>query len=154
MNNFLFNISAAAIITTVFKLLSPEERYGRQIKLLISCFFIVTIISFFRNSTEFIDFSNIIDTKAPYNDYTVTFEKHTANETANNLRQKIKEHLLEENIIPEKIYIDINITDNSSISINEIRLVFDNIYSEAAERAVKITRECVENKIKVTLEEG
>ena len=154
MNSILLSISITAIITAVFKLLVPEERNGRQIKLLISCFFIVTIINIFKDSSSFVDFSSIMNVETRYNDYEVIFQKQTADEIANVLRNKIKERLFSEGIVPEKIYIDINISDNSSISISEIKLVFDEISAETAERAVKISEECVENKIKVTLEES
>ena len=152
MNNILLNISITAIITAVFKLLVPEEKNSNQIKLLISCFFIVTVINIFKDCSANIDFSNIINTDFQYNDYSVVFEKQTADEAANVLRSKIKEQLMLENIIPEKIYIDINISDNSSISISEIKLVFNEISAATAERAVEITENCVDNKIKVTLE--
>lgn len=154
MNNILFNISITAIITAVFKMLVPEEHCGKQIKLLISCFFIVTVINILQNNSSAIDFDSIIKTDTSYNDYSITFEKQTADETANQLRAEIKKQLSAENIFPEKIYIDINISESKSISINEIRLVFDDITGETAERAVKITEESVGNEIKVTLEES
>jgi len=154
MNNILLNISITAIITAVFKLLIPEERCGKQIKLLISCFFIVTVINALNDNSILINLKNIVNSETSYNDYSITFEKQTADETANILREKIKNKLSEENIFPEKIYIDINISQSKSISINEIRLVFDDLTSESAERAVRITEECVDNEIKVSLEES
>lgn len=154
MNNILLDISVTAIITAVFKLLVPEEQCGKQIKLLISCFFIVMVMNVLRDNSFLIDFESIINSETNYNDYSVTFERQTADETANQLRKQIKAHLSSENIFPQKIYIDINILEGNSISISEIRLVFDDITDEKAERAVRMTEECVGDEIKVTLEEG
>ena len=154
MNNILLDISITAIITAVFKLLVPEEQCGKQIKLLISCFFIVMVMNVLRDNSFLIDFESIINSETNYNDYSVTFERQTADETANQLRKQIKAHLSSENIFPQKIYIDINILEGNSISISEIRLVFDDITDEKAERAVRMTEECVGDEIKVTLEEG
>lgn len=153
MNEILLNICLTAIITAVFKTLIPDERSGKQIKLLLSCFFIIAVLNIVKGSTSIDIFGDFpkIDTK--YNDYSIVFTKQTAEEAANALRNRIKIVLHKENITPEKIYIDINISDNSSISFNEIRLVFDDILSESAEKAVRITENCVGNEIKVSLEE-
>ncbi len=153
MNEILFNICITAIITTVLKMLVPSERQSKQIKMLISCFFIVSVMGMLRGNEIFGGFSEILASDTAYNDYSVTFARQTADEAANALREQIKTELLKENIIPEKIYIDINISENSSISFNEIRLVFDDASSELAERAVRITESCVNYEIKVSLEE-
>lgn len=154
MGEILINISAAAIITAVFKLLAPEESGGRQIKLLLSCFFIAAVMGSIEKNAPLIDFEGILTTDTSYNDYSCILERQTADEAANALRERIKTELKKENIEPEKIYIDINISEHSSISFNEIRLVFNDASSEAAERAVIITEKCVGNEIKVSIEEG
>ena len=153
MNNILLNISITAIITAVFKLLVPEEKNSNQIKLLISCFFIVTVINIFKDCSANIDFSNIINTDFQYNDYSVVFEKQTADEAANVLRSKIKEQLMLENIIPEKIYIDINISDNSSISISEIKISLGKEYAEKEGEVTDLLCERFGAKVNITFKE-
>lgn len=153
MNEILIEICTAAIVTAIFRLLVPDERNGKQIKLLISCFFIISVIGIFKNNIDADIFDDILNTDTSYRNYDVILEKQTADKAADNLREKIRYELQKENIIPEKIYIDINIYENRSISFNEIRLVFSDISSEAAERAVRITEKCTGNEIKVSLEE-
>ncbi len=153
MNNWLFSISAAAIVTAIFKMLVPDDRMGKQLKLLISCFFIVTAINFFADVTEFQSLKEIFQIDASYNDYSVIYEKQTADEAANLLRKRIYTALEKENIHPEKIYIDINISQNKSISISKIRLVFKDKHSGEAERAVEITENLTQNEIKAEAEE-
>ncbi len=153
MNDILINICIAAIITSIFKILIPGETHKEQLRLVISCFFIITIMNMFMNNTEFAEIKEIFETKAIYNDYRQDYEKQTADELANNLRKQLFSELEKENIIPEKIYIDINISDNSSISISTIRLVFPDKNTYEAERAVKIAEYYTGNEIKVELEE-
>ncbi len=153
MNEILLNISITAIVTAVFRLLVPDERQGKQIRLLLSCFFIISVLSIFKNDVSIGEIKDIFSIDTSYNNYDITLRKQTADEAANELRSRIKSELKKENIEPEKIYIDINISEYSSISFNEIRLVFNDVSSEAAERAVKITEKCVGNEIRVSLEE-
>ena len=58
-----------------------------------------------------------------------------------------------EHIKPDKIYIDINISDKSSISISKIRLVFPDTDTPEAERAVEIAEIITGNEISIELEE-
>lgn len=153
MNEIFLNISITAIITAVFRLLVPDEHKGKQVRLLLSCFFIISVLNIFRNDVSIGKVEEIFSIDTSYKDYSVILEKQTADETANALREKIRAELNKENINPEKIYIDINISEKSSISFNEIRLVFNDISSDAAERAVRITEKCVGNEIRVSLEE-
>ncbi len=153
MNEILLNICLTAVMTTVFKALIPDDRKGKHIKLLLSCFFIVVVFNSVKGNIHINSLSDLPEINTSYNNYSVEFSKQTAEEAANELRERIKEVLYNEGFIPEKIYIDINISENSSISFNEIRLVFDDISAESAERAVSITKKTVENEIKVSLEE-
>lgn len=153
MNEILIEISVAAIITAIFKILVPGDTHKEQMKLIISCFFIITAINIFTENTDISEIKDIFRTDITYNDYSVDFERQTAEKTADNLRSKLLAEMEKEQIKPDKIYIDINISDNSSISISKIRLVFPDIKSSEAERAVEITEKCTGNEITIELEE-
>ena len=153
MNDVLIEISAAAIITAIFKILVPSETHKEQIKLIISCFFIITAINIVTDNIDVSEIKDIFITEISYNDYSVDFERQTAEKTADNLRSKLLAEMEKEQIKPDKIYIDINISDKTSISISKIRLVFTDKNSHSAERAVKITTECTGNEIEVVTEE-
>ena len=153
MNSVIFSICAAAIITAVYKALAPADKYPGQIKLLISCFFVVSVISAVSGMGGFTDLSDILGTDTSYNDYSVQIRAMTEEETAGRLRTLIYEKLAEENIVPEKIYIDVNISDKGSISISEIKLVFGIAdYERNAQRAVALVRRITGTGIKVTAE--
>lgn len=153
MNEILLNICITAVLVSVFKTLIPDERKAKPIRLLLSCFFIIVVFNSVKGNMHLDLLGDLPEINTDYNDYSVEFSRQTAEEAANELREKIRETLCNEGIVPEKIYIDINISENSSISFNEIRLVFDDISAESAERAVSITRKIVENEIEVSLEE-
>ena len=117
MTKILLDVSVAAIITAILKIMIPGDKYRDQIKLLISCFFIVTIINSLTNNINVVEINNIFETKSSYNDYSKILEEQTADETANALRKKLITELEKENIKPEKIYIDVNISEKYGISI-------------------------------------
>lgn len=153
MNEIFFDISITAIVSALFKMIIPGKKNGNQVKMIISCFFILTVINSVKGNITFAGIRDILDTEITVNNYSDVLTEKTADEIANALREKIKAELEKENIEFEKIYIDINISENSSISINEIRLVFKDIATEDAKRAVVITEKCTGDEIKVSLEE-
>ena len=50
-------------------------------------------------------------------------------------------------IKPEKIYVDVNISENNCISISKIKLVFVDVHTFEAERAVSIAEEMCGHEI-------
>ena len=153
MKEVLFSICVTAMLTAVYKALVPADRFGAQIKLLVACFFTVSVINAMCGVVPFWDISEITDTDTSYNDYSVRFRELTADETAGNLRKAISEKLGEHGITPEKIYIDVDISDNGSISISEIKLVFvQKEYGLYAEKAIVLARSVVGTKTKISAE--
>ncbi len=152
MNEVFFDICIAALVVAVFKLLVPNNKNSSQIKMIIACFFILSVIDTLKGNISITSIQDILKTDIKYNDYTDILAKDTADEIANSLRYRITESLKKEKINAEKIYIDVNISNNSSISINEIKLVFKDTESTEAKRAVMIVKECTGNEIKVSLE--
>ena len=153
MKNALVSICVTAIMTAVYRALAPTDKFGSQVKLLISCFFVVSVIGAVSGAVPLLDISGTVSADTSYNDYSVQLEKLTAEETANNLRRVISERLAEEGIAPEKIYVGVNISDKGSISISEVGLVFRQpAYDMYAGRAVVLVHKLVGTKTKVTAE--
>lgn len=152
MNEVFFDICIAALVVAVFKLLVPNNKNSSQIKMIIACFFILSVIDTLKGNISITLIQDMLKTDVKYNDYTDVLTQQTADEIANSLRERITESLEKEKLTAEKIYIDVNISNNSSISINEIKLVFKDTESTEAKRAVMIVKECTGNEIKVSLE--
>ena len=153
MREILLSISVCAIITAVFKILVPENQNGKQVRILLSCFFIVSVMNIFGERSISDEFLDIFTVDTAYTDFTDDYEKQVAGEAADSLSRRIEAELIKENIRPEKIYVNVNISENSSISFNEIRLVLGETAEETAERAVEITKKYTGNEIEVYLEE-
>ena len=153
MKEVLLSVCAAAIITAIYKAIAPAEKFGAQIKLLTACFFILTAVNAVSGLNDAWDFSDITVPDGSCNDYSVQVTQTVEAETAAVLKRSISDALAEKNIFPEKIYIDVNISDEDRISINEIRLVFDrNDYYIYADRAAALVRRLTGTTIKVTAE--
>lgn len=154
MNEILFNISITAILTGVIKALIPSEKYEKHIRIIISLFFIIIIADLFSKDLDFSFLTEIDSINSCYNDYTAVVYDMTLEETEKNLSNGIKSLLNEKEIFPEKIYIDTNISDNGSISIIEVRLIFNNTENVDNEEAIRLVRSLVGYKTEVTVEEG
>ena len=155
MREAILNICTAAVICGIFRMLVPEKGMSSQIKLLISCFFIISAA----NAVSGLlggDLTGYLLTEPEetgFLDLTRETQRMTAEETALRLKAAISEKLAEKNIYPEKIYIDVNITDGKSISISEVKLVFDrNSYGLYAADAVRETKKCVGSGTAVSAE--
>lgn len=153
MKEILLSVCVTAVMTALYKALAPADKFGAQIKLIVSCFFVVSVINAVGGASGLFDISEIVTSDTSYNDYSVQFEQLTAEETAKRIRDITAEALAAEGIFPKKIYVDINISDKGSISISEIKLVFDEKdYELYSDRAIVLARRTIGTKIKVTAE--
>lgn len=152
MNEIIFSICICAVITAIFKMLIPSDKFEKQVKLVISCFFVVSVMTLAGEGVGIDDLRDIFNTDIEYVDYSAEFYKLTADEVADELRQRIRDKLQQEGISSEKIYIGVNISDSGSISISEIGLVLEEFNEYDAERAVMITRSLVGKETEVEVE--
>lgn len=152
MNEIIFGICICAVIAAIFRSLIPSDKFEKQVKLVISCFFVVSVLSLVSNGVGFDDITDFFSIDTDYVDYTGELCKLTADEVADELRTRIKSELEKKGIITEKIYIGVNISDSGSISISEIGLVLDDFNEYDAERAVIVTRSLVGKETEVEAE--
>lgn len=141
MKETILEISLAAIATGIFKLLLPESGFKKQIAFLTACFFLLSCISFFKNSGW--DISAVSDSfrqEGAYVDYSVEAYRLTRNEIAQALAEDINDLLTENKIPTEEIRVIVDISSSYSISIKQVRLAFslkDADYAAFAEELVK-----------------
>ncbi len=154
MNDMLFNISMTAILTGIIKALIPDEKFEKQMRLLISVFFLVVCMIFFGKGFDLSFINELGSIETGYRDYSVQVNQLTAQETAKIVKGNIKEALAGEGIYPEKIYIDTTISDNDSIFITEVKLIFRKIAEIDSGKAVKLTKSLVGYNTDVVIEEG
>ncbi len=136
---FLATVCAAAIVMAIFRVIVPENKFKKQISFLIAGVFLLTGISAV-SGMEF-DFS-------PENDALLESEKYVqfsgdVNESlrkkiCGDMSDKICKLLNEREIYPKEVHIIVNISGLYSISIRQVKLVFDAGEGAAATAAAEL----------------
>lgn len=153
MKETILEIALVAIATGIFKLLLPESTFKKQIAFLTACFFLLSCISFFRNSSW--DLDNISDTfrqKGAYVDYSVEAYRMTQNEIASALAKDIGDLLAENKIPTQEIRVIVDISSSYSISIKQVRLAFSLKEADYAAFAEELVKKEVGDEIEVVVE--
>ena len=151
--NFLTTLCMAALSCLIFRMLVPENKFSKQISLLIAAVFLLTGITALKNA-EF-----DIDTDG----YRIQFEEYGAEISSGvneELRQKICKEmsdkiyalLNERGIYPEEIHIVVNISGLYSIDITQVELVFAGGEQAAANEAAGLLAGELSPKIEIKTE--
>lgn len=150
---FLTTLCMAALSCSLFRMLVPENKFSKQISLLIAGVFLLTGITALKNA-EF-----DIDTDG----YRIQFEEYGAEISSGvneELRQKICKEmsdkiyalLNERGIYPEEIHIIVNISGLYSIDITQVELVFAGGEQAAANEAAELLAGELSPKIEIITE--
>lgn len=112
------------IVITVFNSLYPSERFNKQIKTIFSLIFILSVAKpIVSGKLSFPDMGDTVsvssDRYAAINDNTY---QYFVSSVESNISKSLAGKLREKNIYPEEIETSINISDNCSISINEVKI--------------------------------
>ena len=153
MKEAILEIALAAIATGIFKLLLPESTFRKQIVFLTACFFLLSCISFFRDSTwDFDRISIALRQEGAYVDYSVEAYRLTQNEIAQSLAAEINDLLTENEIPSQEIRVIVDISSSYSISIKQVRLAFSAKDAEYAAFAEELVKKEVGDEIEVIVE--
>lgn len=150
---FLTTMCMAALSSALFRMLVPENKFSKQISLLIAGVFLLTGITAL-SGTEL-----NIDTEG----YAIQFEEYSSEITSDvgkELKQKICKEmsdkiyalLNEREIYPEEIHIIVNISGLYSIDITQVELVFNSGEQAAAEAAAELLKGELSPKIEIVTE--
>ena len=142
-----------SIIIAAFDSIYPSEKYSKQIKIIFSLIFVLSIVTPFVNGEVNISESfDFVDASAD-----VLYEKNTAadeylkSSVENNISSTIGSYLKENEISFDEIKTSINISYYGSISINEVKIAAQNA-AQGAE-AVDIVKRETGEKTLVKIEE-
>ena len=140
------------IVITIFSSLYPSDKFAKQMKMIFSLIFIISVIKpVAQGKFDFPEFSETVSASADYysslNDNTYDYFIRSVE---SNISFSLENALNEKNIYPREIQTSVNISDSGSISINEVKLVLEDM-SEYPE-AVKCIREAAESDVNVTAE--
>ncbi len=140
---------AVAVLDTLY----PNEKFQKQIKMLFSLVFILSIAApLIKGDIEFTDTAGSVSVNSDsYAEVTDNANNLFIKSIENNISMRISTVLNQNKIICKNIKTSINISDNNSISINEIRLTLED--SGQYKSAAEIINTEVGGDITVNLEE-
>lgn len=125
MREIVLCTAIAAVVTALFKMLVPDERYGKQLSFVISCFFVLVIAgSAMSGNIDLGEITGAFSGAGSYVDFSASEETDIKTATAIRTGEVITELLSEKGIVPEEIFPVVDISDSYRISIKQIRLVF------------------------------
>lgn len=136
---FLATVCVAAIVMAIFRVILPENKFKKQVSFLIAGVFLLTGISAV-SGAEF-DFSfenNALFESERYVQFSGDVNENLRNKICDDMSDKIYELLNEREIYPKEVHIIVNISGLYSISIRQVRLVFDAGEEAAAAAAAEL----------------
>lgn len=148
--NFLLTICMTAVAAALFRMLVPDGKLTKQVSLLIVCVFLLSGINALSGaelcldeeslelsqSTELVRFSGDVNT---------ALQKKICSDMSDRLYKL----LAEREIYPKQIHVNVNISGLYSISIEQVKLVFDRGEEQTAEKAYSLVREELPDEIEV-----
>ena len=146
---FLSSICIAAVATALFRLLIPENKFSKQISLLIACVFLLTGITAASGAEFHLGDSVEIGENADYIRFSGEVNEQMKKEICAKTEEKLRALLGENGLFPEEVHIIVNISGLYGISISEVRLYLGR--EEELEAARNVLRNALPQDIKVTV---
>lgn len=144
----VITICMAAIVTGLFKMLVPDNKFKPQLSFLVSCLFSICVVTAVSNTN--ITFDNAILQSSEVVDFSDKLSENARITAAKAVREKTEQLLADNGINCSKIYVVAHISGAFCISISEIELVFGKDTSmNTVERAVELVKSEVGEEITV-----
>ncbi|MCH5193495.1 MAG: hypothetical protein J1F11_06005 [Oscillospiraceae bacterium] len=141
------------IVITIFNSLYPSEKFSKQVKIIFSLIFILSIAKPFAAGR--ITLPEIGETVYASSDYYSSLNDNAYDyfirSVESNISASLEAKLNEKNIYPEEIQTSINISDSSSISINEVIITIKDM--NVSSQVIECITEATEGEAKVTVKE-
>ena len=133
---FLSSICVAAIAMALFKMLIPENKFKKQLSVLVACVFLLTGITAASGAELDINEDKFeLGINADYISFSERVNEDLKKRICDEMRDKLRNLLNENEIYPEEIHIIVNISGLYSIDITQVELVFRAEEQAAAEAA-------------------
>lgn len=147
---FLITICVAAIAAALFRILVPENKYSKQMSLLIAGVFLLTGITALSGAELNLDISSFqAAADEQINDFSSEVNDSLKDEICGKMEEKVRNLLAKSEIYPEQIHIIVNISGLYGISISEVKVMFGG--EEALEKAQNLLENALSGDIKVTV---
>lgn len=144
----------SAIATALFRLLVPENKFSKQLSLLIACVFLLTGITAVSGAEFNLEDSVEIGENADFIRFSNQADGQLKQEICQNMEEKIRALLSENGLFPEEVHIIVNISGLYGINISEVKVLFSE-EEQLGEAGLEAARAVLENAlsgdIKVTV---
>ncbi len=148
---FLSTVCMAAIASALFRMLIPENKYAKQISLLMAGLFILAGVNAVRGADIVFDAGQYsCEDSADYIGFSGDINRELQKKICTEMSDKVYSLLNEHGICPEEVHIAVNISGLYSISITQVELVFSSGQRSAAEAAEKLLARELPEEIRVT----
>ncbi len=146
---FLTTVCAAAIVSALVRLLVPENKFTKQLSLLIAGVFLLICVNAFTGAELNLDIGVLpYEETDEYISFSGSVNEELKNKICAEMSERIKNLLKENGIEPEEIHIIVNISGLYSISISRVELVFPKERHAEAEKALKLLESELSGEIK------
>lgn len=150
---FLSTICISAICTALFRMLVPENKYAKQISMLIAAVFLLTGITAVTGAEIDLSVRDYdINTDGGYTGMTADVSENLQKKISKDMSDRLYSLLGEHEIYPEEIHVIVNISGLYSINITQVKLVFGGGEHAAAAAATELISRELSEDIKITAE--
>lgn len=142
-----------AVVMNIFESIYPAEKYAKQMRIIFALIFVLTLSKPLMNSIEGLsDTAESIDViNSDISESTDNTLDYFKGAVERNISSRLSDKLAENNIAVKEIKTSINISEDGSISINEVKIAAENA-AQGAEAVDIVKRETGENTL-VKIEE-
>ena len=153
MKEIVLSVCAAAVATGLFSLLVPKSSVKNQLSFLSAAFLLLTAVNSIKNGNLNLDeLYKSFEEKSVYIDFSAQAEQMTKQEIAAALCRNTEELLEKNQIAYEDVSVIVDISEDSRISIKQIRLVFKKENAHEAAIAEEIVKREVNGEAQVVSE--
>lgn len=151
--DFLLTICMAAIASALFRILVPENKFTKQISLLIACVFVLAGINAVSGAELSFDTGSLeITAGGEYEEFSGDVNKSLQKKICGDLSDRLYALLNENGIYPKQIHVNVNISGLYSISITQVKLVLPKEQRDEAEKAFRLASEELSEDIELKVE--
>jgi len=151
--DFLLTVCMAAIASALFRILVPENKFTKQISLLIACVFLLTAVTAISGAElDALTETPEISASSDYIGFSGEVNKSLQKKICSDMSDKLYAILHENEIYPEQIHIGVNISGLYSISITQVKLVLSENSRDKADKALALLRAELSEDIEIKTE--
>lgn len=150
---FVSTVCVSAICMALFRMLVPEDKFSKQISLLIAAVFLLTGITAVTGADIDLEVGyKSVEDYGGYAEMTADVTENLRRKICGDMSDKLYRLLGEHEIYPREIHVIVNISGLYSIDITQVKLVFGEGERAAAEAAAELLSRELSEDIKITAE--